>query len=392
MDVGLINIPQAFAVSGLAGWAALPHETSGHAIAQMNDGLFAEMADRVWRKIRASSHPALPEEDEDRNALAEYWSARASEAASDLIAVANMGPAAAVGLTAYLRASGAATHGAETLLIEGAMDDPHPPGAARCYLAAYGLGLCSFGGAQAWRDLIVTETTSAMAPGEITLAGRTYTDAALQAMAWIVAEAILNTPMETLGDKRVLDLLDWGPRDEQIVQSLTIHSVLGPVDLPSSTHGVFRAAHGVAAAVMASLMSGLVGHAHRRMVDILSALHRSNATWSPLSIVHPRDIAVQPFATARRYAKPGVQHRGGPREEGNVHYLGAGISAASIADRTDASFTLGNENTAPWIYDRLGLGISPCRAKWKRTNDAGMIDAVVTPNMLNAVLGPPRVA
>jgi hypothetical protein len=356
VDVGIVNIPQAFAESGLAGWAALPHEASGQAMALMNDGLIVEMADRVRRKIRASSHPALPEEDEYRDALAEYCSIRACTAASDLIPVTNIGPAAAVGLIAYLRASGAATHGSETLLAEGAADDPHPPGAARCYLAAYDLGLCSFGGAQAWRDLTVAETTSATAPGQITLAGRIYTNAALQAMAWVVAEAILNTPMEAPGDKRVLDLLDWAPRDEQIVQSLTIHSILGPADLPSSTHGTFRAAHGVGAAVMASLMSGLVGHAHRRMVDILSALHRSNATWSPLSIVRPRDIAVQPFATARQHVTPSAHRQRG--DEGNAHYLSTG-TAASIADKAESSFSLGMKARLPGYMTAWAFGFHP---------------------------------
>ncbi|MGA8891229.1 MAG: hypothetical protein WB493_06655, partial [Anaeromyxobacteraceae bacterium] len=113
----LVSLPAGNARAGLLAWPALAHETAGHDILSADEGLRAELVRAVRRELVAARMPA---------GVAAYWSDRVDEAASDVMGVLNMGPAAAVGLVGYFRAMNGAFRGVPALRSAGRPEDPHP--------------------------------------------------------------------------------------------------------------------------------------------------------------------------------------------------------------------------------------------------------------------------
>ena len=124
-------------------------ETAGHDILHADDGL----QDEISRAVRAAIVA-----DGLGGPLADYWSQRIDETASDVMGILNMGPAAGIGLVVYFRGLNAAFSGVATLRNDGPDGDPHPADILRGFLAAATVRLLSFDGAAAWADAIEQET------------------------------------------------------------------------------------------------------------------------------------------------------------------------------------------------------------------------------------------
>jgi hypothetical protein len=77
----IVNLPPANTHRGLFAWAALSHETAGHDILHADDGLQDELSRRVREALNAATIGA---------GLADYWSQRIDETASDVMGILNM--------------------------------------------------------------------------------------------------------------------------------------------------------------------------------------------------------------------------------------------------------------------------------------------------------------
>lgn len=96
VECGVVSLPPANAKRGLLAWAAIAHECSGHDILSADAGLHAEIEQKLKQRIAKLPHELQP--------IGEYWIKRWDEAAADVMAIMNMGPAAAVALLGYFRA------------------------------------------------------------------------------------------------------------------------------------------------------------------------------------------------------------------------------------------------------------------------------------------------
>lgn len=285
---GLVNMPPAFASGGLAAWAALGHE-GAHEILHANEGLLEELAEIVREKIENSSSQAFAD-DAEKADLGAYWAARIDESASDVMGVVNMGPAACLGLIAYFRALPLASGHAPVLASSGSPDGPHPAPLARCYLMAETIGACSFDDRAEWRRALIEEG-DADAPGpQVDLGGLIVSLEAIKMSARIAARAILTAETEALEDHALCEIQDWRQSDQDIVETLTEHAVIGGAPVSNAAVNGIYAAHAVAAAIMASLKTGDVQAAQSRMIEIVTEMHAFNPAWSDLAGDHLGDF------------------------------------------------------------------------------------------------------
>jgi hypothetical protein len=176
LTVGVVNLPPSNARLGLCAWAALGHECGGHDILHADRGLLSELDDRVGAALVKAKLGTR---------MANYWSSRIDETASDVLGVLNLGPAAGIGLIAYFRGINAALGWGPKLSSEGPADDPHPGDLVRGYLAAEAVRLLLFSGAKAWGDAIATETDKDAAA--IVLADALHARTGEKAARWLPA-------------------------------------------------------------------------------------------------------------------------------------------------------------------------------------------------------------
>jgi len=280
MEVGIVNLPPANARRGVCAWAALGHETGGHDILHADEGLLKEIGDRVNAGIVAAKLGAD---------LADYWSDRIDETASDVLGILNLGPAAAVGVLAYFRGINAALGWGPVLASEGDSEDPHPADIVRGWLGAEVVRLLKFTNAGAWADALAKETDKDAK--KIVLAGMHVTEATAKKSAAIVARTIAAEKLDALDGHALSEVQNWRNHDETLVANL-IEPLTMAVDLPGRYAGGTYAAHVVSAAVMAALQfPAAIPVIFDRMQGVLKVMHDANPSWGPLYVVHPGDVA-----------------------------------------------------------------------------------------------------
>jgi hypothetical protein len=268
----VVSLPAANASRGILAWAALAHETAGHDVLAADDGLRDELARAVRERLLSEGMGP---------AVADYWADRIEEAASDVLGVLNMGPAAAVGLVGYFRALNGAWNGTPSLRNVGREEDPHPADIARAYLAAETVRLLSFEGASRWADRLVAEADRDL--GRIRLGDVAVTAGIARASAAGVARAVVRTRLGALEGRSLGDIQDWRDRDEAIVAELRRQLREGTGGAGRFTAGAY-AAHAVAAGVYeAAAGSEPPDAAMRGMVAALAAMHARNPAWRPRS-------------------------------------------------------------------------------------------------------------
>ncbi len=254
------------------------------------------MVPAVAADATATDEGATPavagETDDDSNEvpgwLAEYWADRIDEAASDILGILNVGPAAGIGLVGYFRGLGAAWAGDPTLRNDGPLSDPHPADILRGFLAAETVCLLSFAGAADWANRITDETRKDLRT--IRVGSRAVSEVQAVASAVAVARTVVDQRLDALDGHSLHQIQDWEDEDESIARSLAQSLVLAvPVD-PQHCDGLY-AAHVVAAAATAALTSGAnVGSIFTRMIQVLKQMHDANPSWGPLYIRHPGSL------------------------------------------------------------------------------------------------------
>lgn len=271
----VVSLPAAHASGGLLAWAALAHETVGHDLLAADRGLQAELARAVRAEARAAGVPPP---------VAGYFAERIEEAASDVMGVLNMGPAAAVGLTGYFRGVLGVVTGRAALRSDGDADDPHPADLARAYLAAETVRLLPMADAGRWADRLVAEADRDAAPvvhlGEVAVTPGVARDAAAA-----VARAIARTRLTSLEGRSLSQVQAWGDRDEAAAAALRrpLSGARGArAELPAEQLRGAYAAHVVAAAVYeAAAGASPPGAVMDRMVALLARMHAANPAWAP---------------------------------------------------------------------------------------------------------------
>jgi hypothetical protein len=285
LEMGVVSLPPANARAGLLAWAALGHETAGHDILGADAGL----ADELKAGVRAALRKARMDD------LAEYWAGRIDETASDVMGILNMGPAAAVGLVGYFRGLNAAWGEGPHLRSDGPASDPHPADLVRGWLGAAVVRLLAFGEREAWAAAVEAETDRDAE--DIRLAGRTVTPARAKRSAALVAAAVARGPMKSLEGHALGAIQGWSDEDQAVVARLRA-ALQGEAPIPERIQRGDYAAHAVAAAVTAAAArGGDPARLHGRLRAMLAAMHARNASWGPLPVVHPGDLAPHP-ATA----------------------------------------------------------------------------------------------
>jgi hypothetical protein len=275
----IASLPAANARRGLLAWSALAHETAGHDILAADDGLHDELA-KVLREKLVAAKLGL--------ALADYWADRLDEAASDVLGILNMGPAAAVGLIGYFRAMNGVRAGKAMLRNVGREEDPHPADIVRGWLGAETVRLLSFGAARAWAERLAAETDRDL--GQVRLGRAAVTNEAARRSVVVVARTIVGQKLESLERHSLGEIQDWRDQDEAVVGSL--RAVLRSAKPVPTRYAVgIYAAHAVAAAVTAALSPKAdVQRLMERMLVALKAMHDKNPSWGPLYVAHPGDV------------------------------------------------------------------------------------------------------
>jgi hypothetical protein len=275
----VVNLPPTNARRGLFAWAALGHETAGHDILHADEGLQDEMSREVRAAIVAAGLGG---------GLADYWSQRIDETASDVMGILNMGPAAGIGLVVYFRGLNAAFTGLASLRNDGPNEDPHPADILRGFLAAATVRLLSFDGAVAWAEAIEQETETDVR--QIRLGGVPISVDRAKRSCEIVANVIAAHPMHALNDHSLIDIQNWRNTDEAIMQELQQSLVTNAPVNASREAGVY-AAHVVAAAAVAALEGKItIANIFQRMIAVLKKMHDANPSWGPLFVTHPGSI------------------------------------------------------------------------------------------------------
>lgn len=280
LEAAIINMPPATARRGVMAWAALPHETIGHAFLHADRGLRSEMA--------AAVQSALAVELGNDHLMTDYWPSKIDETASDLMGHANAGPAAGFGLICYFRGLSAAWGGPGHLAVEGRGDAHHPIDYLRGLLAAEAVALLAFDGATEYADAMRQEVEKD--ESDIKIDGQALSGDDARKSAQIVAKAVLTTRFENLENHSILDIQNWGDQDQAIADQLEI--ALTTLNVKQALlDDDFFATHAMAAAVQASLKADAdLASIFDRMVFVLKQMHGNNPTWGPLNIRHRGDV------------------------------------------------------------------------------------------------------
>jgi len=278
VKTGVVNLPPANASQGLVAWAALGHETAGHDILHADTGLLDELSAALQENLAPLGL-----------GLADYFSNRIDETASDVQGILNLGPAAGIGLIAYFRGLIGAYSGKAKLRNEGPADDPHPADIVRGFLAAEVVALLNFSGRKAWSAVIASETEKDL--GTIVLADQVIPATTAKKAAKIVAHSLVATKLNAIENHSLGQIQNWQDGDEALVQSLRAPLRDGTAIDFGGSFGTIYAAHLVAAAVTEALATGhdLAG-LQERMIQGMVTLHEKNPVWGPLYVAHPGDM------------------------------------------------------------------------------------------------------
>jgi hypothetical protein len=295
LQVALISMPPGSVRSGLMGWLAIGHEGAGHDILHADTGLLGELREALQTALSDESGVAD---------VARYWSDRVDESASDVCGILNMGPTAGLGMLAFFRGMNAAYGFGPRLRTEAESNDSHPADILRGYLSAATVRLLDFTAADAWADLIESETDKDC--DTIRLCGDEVAPEVAKRSAAIVARVIVSAKMRSLEQHGLGEIQNWRDSDERIVQQL-VTSLTTARDVSSDISDEYYAAHIVAAAATAALSRGAdLPRLFQRMVDLLDAKHKTNPSYGPLLIRHPGNLhrmrAFVPLQTARATA------------------------------------------------------------------------------------------
>ncbi|MGG7566582.1 hypothetical protein ACQ5SO_10530 [Rhodovulum sp. DZ06] len=279
--LGVLSMPVAAAECGLALWGIAAHETAGHEILDANEGLGEELAAAIKESLGDMTNDVRMDDGDFaaiREVLCAYWSTRVHEAASDVMGVANMGPAAAVALIAICRGAGLARQGAPVLSAD-ATGLEHPAEVLRASLMAHAVGLCEFGDAATWRDTLLEAAREDMPDAGVRIDGLDVPPTLAEESAKRTAAVILTHAVDALDGHSLGFIQSWRDKDQRIVEALIIAMTLAGEDLDDADLPQVFAAHVAAAAILGAMATGDPQEAQARMITLCAAMHRRNHTW-----------------------------------------------------------------------------------------------------------------
>lgn len=279
IKTGIVSLPPANARVGLLAWAALGHETAGHDILHADTGLLSELQQTVYDALMT---------DLNNRTLAQYWSMRIDETASDVLGILNTGPAAGVGMIGYFRGLNNAYSGKPTLRNTGSTNGPHPADILRGYLAAETVRLLQFDNASEWADALMEETDKDLST---ILLGRSPLDPDLaKKSAATVARAIMEKQLFSLEGHALGQIQNWHNEDERIVRELRSHFTHSHQVEDCIVSGMY-AAHVVAAAVTSAISGEAeISAVFSGMTRVLKSMHDANPSWGPVYVRHRGDL------------------------------------------------------------------------------------------------------
>ena len=307
IKTGIVYLPVQYSKNGLLLWAVIGHETAGHDILNASDGLRNELYANVREKLKQDLR--LGETDP----LVDYWSSRIDEAASDVMGILNMGPAVAMALIGFLRASRAAFDKKTRYRLSsvGLKEDIHPADVLRVYMAAYVVGNLKSNPGEFSESKIINEADhdldnfpelgkeiriNAMPKKGFTGVDdqsgiKIARDIAKQS-AKAVADTIVKTPMRTLNSNSLGEIQNWYNEDEEKANGL-IPNLTSIRPIPDIDSEVIYAAHVVAAAIYAALTENNmdINLVFKNMVTMLEFMHSKNPVWTlPIYLEHPGNL------------------------------------------------------------------------------------------------------
>ena len=272
LQTGLVSLPPANARGGMLAWTALGHETAGHDILHADTGLLGELRDTVRTEVNdADVGDFLPE----------YWAQRIDETGSDALGVLHIGPAAGIGLIGYFRGLNAAFSGVVGLRNRGG-SGPHPADILRGFLGAECVRHLAFDGSDEWADLILAETEKDVTT--IVLEGNEIDSELAKKSAEAVARVVVSTPMVSLENHALCEIMNWTNDDEAVVDQIKPFLTTNQT-IPDSLASGLKAAHAVSAATMSALSGEApIDAIFQRMLLVLQTMHAKNPVNSPLMI------------------------------------------------------------------------------------------------------------
>lgn len=304
VNAAIVSMPPAHGKGGLLAWTTLAHETAGHDVMSANPGMVEELSEAVRRQLNEQRAKWWRDDGsrygraEIADSFVDYWVSRVDEVASDVLGILNMGPIAALGIIAYLKAMNQAWGNEQELRCIRAPQclDPHPMDLMRAYVAISTVKRLKFlDNRRGWEDtlraLIKTDEEHAKesAKGPPEVAERHIQSA--QETADEVANVIMNHSFQVLSNHSFAQIQNWAKEDDATSALFGEHvQKLGSIEL-GHMQGYY-AAHVVAGSVLAALRkkNADLGLIFSRMIGILKQMHEKNPSWGPLYVEHPGDL------------------------------------------------------------------------------------------------------
>lgn len=324
MKMSVVSMPPAYA-RNIALWAALGHETGGHAILHADDGLLREIGDTVANQIL--SHSSLSGETVSVNGrnvplanyAASYWKHTIDEAASDVCGILNLGPAAGIGLAILL-----IPLRNDTLSSAAPSLDGHPIDALRIFLAAdvvRQLPELSVRRADQWANILESiieqygesekeffglyTTTS---NGQILWDDKIPYDGMRQTVK-IVAEAVAFTPLRSLEDHNLSDVNTWSNVDEDLTWRIVDDLMRGKIPSlePTPEGEEVYAAHLLAAAIISLAKSAEISTITKLTITSINILYDNNPVWRGFPVRFRSDAHLHKMVSSYRKTMPRLE-------------------------------------------------------------------------------------
>lgn len=253
-NVAIVNLPIGNSEGGIFAWTTLAHEVSGHdllAAANLIDELYKNVGNSL-----ASRGISLD--------VVNYWTSkrgRIDEIASDILGVINLGPAAAIGLVGYLKGLSPD----QKLRFNGPVNDDHPADILRGVVVATTTNQLAIQNRARWANLIYREVLNDWPKiglselSSISLDTKNISCQEAMRSAEIVADSILNDPLENLDGMSLRQVRVWDMYDQRIADR--IGEYLSGLKEPPEYCSVAKierkyAKHIIAAATIESLKDG----------------------------------------------------------------------------------------------------------------------------------------
>lgn len=304
VNAAIVSMPPAHGKGGLLAWTTLAHETAGHDVMSANPGMVEELSEAVRRQLN-DQRAKWWRDDRSRYGRAEiadsfvdYWVSRVDEVASDVLGILNMGPTAALGIIAYLKAMNAAWGNKKELRCVRTPQclDPHPMDLMRAYVAISTVKRLKFlDNRRGWEDTLCAfiapdEANAKKSAGGSPEVAMHHIQSA-KGTADMVADVIINHSFQVLSNHSFAQIQNWAKEDDATTALFGEHvQKLGSIEL-GHMQGYY-AAHVVAGSVLAALRkkNADLGLIFSRMIGILKQMHEKNPSWGPLYVEHPGDL------------------------------------------------------------------------------------------------------